>query len=113
MQFEGSRWTKSKILQFTTYCKSIDVTRNDIGEYMKSYAEENDLLKQPQQMTISSFNLNYWTLITPLFKFYLELGLQCTKINRFLQKHTACSTVSFSLLLMLGESVIKIHYLVW
>ena len=65
--------------------KNIDVTRNDIGEYMKTNMEENDLLKQPQRMLISSFKLTNRTLITPLFNFYLDLGLQCTKIHRFVQ----------------------------
>ena len=62
-----------------------DVTRNDIVEYIKTYAEENDLLKQPKRMLISSFKLTNGTLITPLFNFYLDLGLQCTKIYRFVQ----------------------------
>ena len=38
------------------------------------------MIKQPQRMRISSFNLENGTVITFLFIFYLELGLQCTKI---------------------------------
>ena len=52
---------------------------------MLTYAEENDLLKQRQRMLISSFMLTNGTLIRPLFNFYLDLGLQCTKIHRFVQ----------------------------
>ena len=36
-------------------------------------------------MPISSFKLENGTVITPLFNFYLELGLQCTEIYRFVQ----------------------------
>ena len=36
-------------------------------------------------MRMSSFKLENGTVKTPLFKFYLELGLQCTKIYRFVQ----------------------------
>ena len=36
-------------------------------------------------MLISIFKLENGTVITPLFNFYLELGLQCTKIYRFVQ----------------------------
>ena len=36
-------------------------------------------------MLISSFNLEIGTVITPLFNFYLGLGLQCNKIYRFVQ----------------------------
>ena len=49
---------------------------------MKNYAIENELLKHPQGMLISSFKLENGT---PLFNFYMELGLQCTKIYRFVQ----------------------------
>ena len=34
---------------------------------------------------MSSFKVENGTVITPLFKFYLELSLQCTKIYRFVQ----------------------------
>ena len=52
---------------------------------MKNYAEENGLMKNPQRMLISSFKLKNGTIITPLLYFYLNLGLQCTKIYRFVK----------------------------
>ena len=76
---------KAKFSNFPPIFKNIDVARNDIGEYMKTYAEENDLLKQPQRMLISSFKLTNGTLIIPVFNFYLDLGLQSTKTYRFVQ----------------------------
>ena len=42
------------------------------------------MLKQPQQRIVPSFNVRNGTLIT-IFNFYLDLGLQCTKIHRFVQ----------------------------
>ena len=39
---------KPTFSNFPPIFKNIDVSRNDIGEYMKKYAEENDLLKNPQ-----------------------------------------------------------------
>ena len=57
--------------------------RNDIDEYVKNYAIENQMLKHPERKLISSFKLENGTVITPIFNFYLELGLQCTKIYRF------------------------------
>ena len=36
-------------------------------------------------MLISSFKLESGTVISPLFNFYLELGLQCIKIYHFVQ----------------------------
>ena len=52
---------------------------------MKNYAIENERLKHPQRMLMSSFKLENGTVITPLFNFYMELGLQCTKIYLFVQ----------------------------
>ena len=40
-------------------------------------------MKNPQRMLISSFKLENGTIITPLLKFFLSLGLQCTEIYRF------------------------------
>ena len=52
---------------------------------MMNYETENEMLKQPQRRLISSFKLENGTLITPLFNFFLRLGLQCTKVYRFVQ----------------------------
>ena len=76
---------KAKFFNFPPILKNNNATRNDIGEYMKTYAEENDLLKQPLRMLISSFKLTNGILITPLFNFNLDLGLQCTKTLRCIQ----------------------------
>ena len=69
---------KSKFANFPPIFKNTEVGRNDIGDYMKNYAIENEMLKHPQRKLISSFKLENGTVITPLFNFYVELGLQCT-----------------------------------
>ena len=50
---------------------------------MKNYAIDTEIFKRHQRTLISSFRPKNGTFITPLFNFYLELGLQCTKIFRF------------------------------
>ena len=58
----------------------------DIGEQMKSYAEEKDLLKNPQQVLIFSFIYENGTIyFTPFCNFYLGLVFQGTKIYRFVE----------------------------
>ena len=52
---------------------------------MKDYAEKEGLLPQPRKMLISSYFLENGTLNTPLLLFYLELGLVCKKIYRFVE----------------------------
>ena len=76
---------KSKFSNFPPIFKNTEVGRKDIGDYMKNYAIENEMLKHPQRMLISSFKLENGIVISPPFNFYMELGLQCTKIYRFVQ----------------------------
>ena len=76
---------KAKFSNFPPIFKNTEVGRNDIGEFMQKYGIENDLLKHPQRMLISSFKLEKGSIITPLFNLNMELGLQCTKVYRFVQ----------------------------
>ena len=76
---------KAKFSNFPPICKNTEVGKIDIGEYRQNYANENDLLQHPQQMLISSFKLENGSIITPLFNFYIELGLQRTNVYCFVQ----------------------------
>ena len=60
------------------------MSRDDIGNLMKQYAEKENIMVQPRGMLMSSFSPN-GTIITPLLLFYLQLGLVCEKIHRFVQ----------------------------
>ena len=61
------------------------VSRDDIGDLVKQYAEKKNIVVQPRRKLISSFNLRNGTIITPLLLFYLKLGKVCKKIQRFVQ----------------------------
>ena len=61
------------------------VSKNDIGDLMKTYAEEGEIMSQPRKMLISSFTLQNGSLINLLLLFYLQLGLVITKIHRFVK----------------------------
>ena len=76
---------QSQFSNFPPIFKNVPVGRSDIGDLMRQYAIENKLLQQPQRMLISSFHLKNGIIITPLLKFYLSLGLVCTRIHRFVQ----------------------------
>ena len=76
---------KKKFANFPPIFKNTNVGRHDIGLLMKDYAEKEGLLCQPRKMFISSYFLENGTLITPLLLFYLELGLVCKKIYRFVE----------------------------
>ena len=70
---------------FPPIFKNTAVSRDDIGNLMKQYAEKENIMAQPRRMLISSFILTNGTIITPLLLFYLQLGLVCKKIHRFVQ----------------------------
>ena len=76
---------RSKFGNFPPIFKNTLVSKNDIGELMKTYAEEEGILSQPRKMLISSFTLQNGTFITPLLLLYLQMGLVCTKIHRFVE----------------------------
>ena len=76
---------KANFVNFPPIFKNTLVSKSDIGDLMKNYAEEERLLSQPRKMLISSFTLQNGTLITPLLLFYLQLDLVCTKIHRFVE----------------------------
>ena len=76
---------KAYFANFSPIFKNTVVSRNDIGDLMKEYAEEEGIMSQPRRMLISSFHLKNGTIITPLQLYYLHLGLECKKFHRFVQ----------------------------
>ena len=48
--------------------------KNDLHDLLKTFAEENGIMSQPQKMLISSFTLQNGTLITPLLLFLSWIG---------------------------------------
>ena len=74
---------RSNFYNFPPVFKNTLVSKSDIGDVMKNYAEEERLPSQPRKMLISSFALQNGTLITPLLLFYVKLGPVCTKIHLF------------------------------
>ena len=57
---------------FPPIFKNTMVARNDIGDFMKEYADKEGIMSQPRKMLISSYILQNGALITPLFLFILE-----------------------------------------
>ena len=74
---------RTNFANFPPVFKNTLVSKSDIGDLMKDYAEEERFLSQLRKMLISSFTLQNGTLILPLLLFYLQLGFVCTKIHRF------------------------------
>ena len=80
---------------FPPIFKNTVVSRDDIGNLMKQYAERENSMFQPRRTLISSVSLTNGTIITPLLLIYLKLGLVCKNIHRFVQ-YTQGSVLTFS-----------------
>ena len=78
---EVPEFLRSKLDNFPPIFKNILVSKNDIGDLMKTYAEEEVIMSPPRKMLISSFTLQNGTLITPLLLFFF-------KIRSYLHKNT-------------------------
>ena len=55
--------------------KNASVTRDDIGPFMRQYAEEHDMLSAPRRMLVGSYHGDKILLSTPLLRWYLAHGL--------------------------------------
>ena len=76
---------KAYFAKFFPIFKDTVVSKNDIGDLMKEYAEKEGIMSQPRKMLISSFHLKNGTITTSLLVYYLHLGLECTKLHQFVQ----------------------------
>ena len=60
--------------------KKTEISRDDIGEFMKVYAEAHNIMTQTRRSLIGSMKGDKILLATPLLKWYLEHGLEVTKV---------------------------------
>jgi hypothetical protein len=65
--------------------KNIEVTRDDIGDHMKTYAEERNVMNQPRKCLIGSMFGEKIMVISPLLKWYVEHGLKVTQIHQVVE----------------------------
>ncbi|KAK7093429.1 hypothetical protein V1264_007188 [Littorina saxatilis] len=61
--------------------KNTNVSRDDIGDFMRKYCETNNLLRQPRRTLVASYYGERILLATPLLKWYLEHGLVITDVQ--------------------------------
>ena len=79
MRHWSTRKFENLFSYFPPIFKNTLVSKHDIGDLMKTYAEEEGIMYHPRKLLISSFTLQNDTMITPLLLFYLQLGFVCRK----------------------------------
>ena len=58
---------KPYFANFPPIFKNTVVSKNDIVDLIKEYAEKEGIMSQPRKMLISSFHVKNGTIVTPLF----------------------------------------------
>ena len=79
--------------------KNAMVTRDDIGPFMRNYAEEHDIMSTPRRMLIGSYSGEKILLATPLLRWYLAHGLIVDRVYQVIEYHREACFRHF------GESV--------
>ena len=65
--------------------KNTTVTRDDIGPFMRQYAEEHDIMSTPRRMLVGSFHGIKLLLTTPLLRWYLAHGLVVDRVYQVVE----------------------------
>ena len=60
--------------------KNANVSRDDIGPFMRNYAEEHDIMSTPRRMLVGSYRGEKILLTTPLLRWYLAHGLVVDRV---------------------------------
>ena len=90
---------REKFAEMPPIFKNVDITREDIGDHMREYAEREGLMKTPRRSLIGSMFGRRILLTTPLLNWYIKHGLNITHIYQVVQYRPAACFQPF------GEAV--------
>ena len=65
--------------------KNIRLTRDDLGAFMRRYAEEHNIMTTPRRMLLGSFRGDKILLATPLLRWYQDHGLEVTHVYQVIE----------------------------
>ena len=76
---------KPKFAEMCPIFKNTEISREDIGEFMQTFAEEQNIMSHPRRSLIGSYFGEKIVLATPLIKWYLAHGLEVTHIYQVVE----------------------------
>ena len=76
---------KEQYDEFPLIFKNAEVSIDQVGEFMKNYAEKNNLLRKPSRLLISSHHAEKILLSSDLVKYYLSMGVEINKIYTLIE----------------------------
>ena len=65
--------------------KNIHLTRDDLGPFMRRYAEEHNIMATPIRMLVGSYRGDKILLATPLLRWYMDHGLEVTHVYQVVE----------------------------
>jgi hypothetical protein len=75
---------EEKFSEMAPIFKNVPVSREDLSQHMRDFADERGFLKRPQRMLVGSLFGEKILLLSELAKWYLEKGLVITKIYQMI-----------------------------
>jgi len=90
---------KEHFSEFCPIFKNALVSSNDVGPHMRAYAESHNIFRKPVKSLICSYFGEKVFWITPFVRWYLQHGLQVTRIYQFVEYQPSKSFEAF------GQSV--------
>ena len=76
---------KAKFHGFPPVVKHANISRADIGDFMRAHCEETNSLLQPRPSLISSYYGENILITTPLLQWYIRHGLEVTHVYQFIE----------------------------
>ena len=65
--------------------KNVNMSRDDLGPFMRRYAEDHDIMTRPRRMLVGSFRGDKMLFATPLLRWYLDHGLEVTRVYQVIE----------------------------
>ena len=65
--------------------KNIRLKRDDLGPFMRRYAEEHNIMATPRRMLVGSYRGDKILLATPLLRWYMDHGLEVTHVYQIVE----------------------------
>ena len=82
---------REKFIEMAPIFKNVQISHEDIGEHMQEFAQQHGIHDKPIKSLIGSMFGEKILLATPLLKWYLEHGLELTRVYQIVEfKPKAC-----------------------
>ena len=74
-----------KFSEMSPLFHTVDIPMEDIGDHMKRYVEKNDMSTKPHHLLVGGMQAEKILLHSELLKWYLEKGLEVTKVHQVIE----------------------------